>query len=119
MGSRGVLVAQEDGSKEIVPAFSVSPVDTTAAGDAFNGGFAVGLVKRMNPIESAGFASAVAAISVTRAGAQPSMPNLQEVEQFIAGQSAQVPRRDWVRERRHHDLDRNHIVLRAKPQPEI
>ncbi|HEY4354540.1 MAG TPA: ribokinase [Acidobacteriaceae bacterium] len=87
MGSRGALVAQQDGRREIVPAFSVTPVDTTAAGDAFNSGFAVGLMKGMNPIESARFASAVAAISVTRAGAQPSMPALDEVERFIAGQS--------------------------------
>ena len=88
MGSRGALVAQQDGLKEIVSAFPVDPVDTTAAGDAFNGGFAVGLMRGMNPIESAGFASAVAAISVTRAGAQPSMPTSAEVEQFLAEQAA-------------------------------
>ena len=88
MGSRGVFVAQQDGPKVIVPAFSVSPVDTTAAGDAFNGGFAVGLMTGMNAIESARFGAAVAAISVTRTGAQPSMPALQEVEQFIAEQAA-------------------------------
>lgn len=88
MGSRGALVAQLDGSKAIVPAFSVNPVDTTAAGDAFNAGFAVGLMRGMNPVESASFASAVAAISVTRPGAQPSMPALHEVEQFIAEQAA-------------------------------
>lgn len=88
LGSRGALVAQEDGSKAIVPAFSVNPVDTTAAGDAFNAGFAVGLMRGMSPIESASFASAVAAISVTRSGAQPSMPALHEVEQFIAEQAA-------------------------------
>ncbi len=91
MGSRGALIAQQDGSKEMVPAFSVNPVDTTAAGDAFNGGFAVGLMNGMNPIESARFASAVAAISVTRPGAQPSMPTLNEVEQFIAEQAARFP----------------------------
>jgi ribokinase len=90
LGSRGSLVAQQDGLREFVPAFAVNPVDTTAAGDAFNGGFAVGLMKGMNAIESASFASAVAAISITRAGAQPSMPALQEVEQFIAEQSAQA-----------------------------
>lgn len=86
MGSRGALVAQQDGSKEIVPAYSVNAVDTTAAGDAFNAGFAVGLMMGMEVVESARFASAVAAISVTRPGAQPSMPDLQEVEQFIGGQ---------------------------------
>lgn len=90
LGSRGALVAQQDGLRELVPAFAVNPMDTTAAGDAFNGGFAVGLMKGMNAIESANFASAVAAISITRAGAQPSMPALQEVEQFIAEQSAQA-----------------------------
>jgi len=84
IGSRGSLVAQQDGSKEMISAFPVDAVDTTAAGDAFNGGFAVGLMKGMNPVESARFASAVAAISVTRNGAQPSMPTLREVEQFIA-----------------------------------
>jgi ribokinase len=47
-------------------------------------------MKGMNAIESASFASAVAAISITRAGAQPSMPALQEVKQFIAEQSAQA-----------------------------
>lgn len=90
IGSRGVLVAQQDGSKEMVPAFSVDAVDTTAAGDAFNGGFSVALMKGMNSIQSARFASAVAAISVTRLGAQPSMPALQEVEQFIAEHAARV-----------------------------
>jgi ribokinase len=88
MGSRGAFVAQQDGSRGLVPAFPVDPVDTTAAGDAFNGGFGVGLMKGMTPLESASFASAVAAISVTRAGAQPSMPALHEVEQFIAEQAA-------------------------------
>jgi ribokinase len=90
MGSRGALVAQLDGVNEIVPAFAVDAVDTTAAGDAFNGSFAVGLMKGMNAIESARFATAVAAISVTRPGAQPSMPTLQEVERFIAEQSVRI-----------------------------
>lgn len=90
IGSRGALVAQQDGSREIVPAFSVNAVDTTAAGDAFNGGFAVGLMKGNNAIESAHHASAVAAIAVTRPGAQPSMPTSLEVEQFIAEQAGQT-----------------------------
>lgn len=90
IGSRGSLVAQHDGLREMVPAFPVDAVDTTAAGDAFNGGFSVGLMKGMNVVESARFASAVAAISVTRPGAQPSMPVLQEVEEFIAEQAKRV-----------------------------
>jgi ribokinase len=58
-------------------------VDSTAAGDAFNGAFAVGLMLGKSPRESAVFASAVAAISVTRRGAQTSMPTMNEVEQFV------------------------------------
>jgi ribokinase len=84
LGAAGAVVAENTGNVATVSAFEVKAVDTTAAGDAFNGGFAVGLMKGLNPAESARFASAVAAISVTRRGAQPSMPTIKEVEQFIA-----------------------------------
>jgi ribokinase len=84
LGEDGALVVCPDGTLAALPAFKVKAVDTTAAGDAFNGGFAVGLMKGMHPVESARFAAAVASISVTRPGAQPSMPTLNEVEQFIA-----------------------------------
>jgi ribokinase len=83
MGAHGAYLATSDGYREHVPAFKVTAVDTTAAGDAFNGGFAVGLAQGMKPAEAARFASAVAAISVTRKGAQPSMPTLSEVEDFL------------------------------------
>jgi ribokinase len=69
--------------EEQLNAIKVNAVDTTAAGDAFNGAFAVGLLLGKNPIESARFAIAAAALSVTRAGAQPSMPVLKEVEQLL------------------------------------
>jgi ribokinase len=82
-GAEGVYLASSDGTKEAVPAFSVKAIDTTAAGDAFNGGFAVGLMLGKSIHESAIFASAVAAISVTRAGAQASMPTASEVEAFL------------------------------------
>jgi ribokinase len=62
---------------------SVKAIDTTAAGDAFNGAFATGLMLRMGPAQSARFAAAAAAISVTRAGAQPSMPDMADVEQLM------------------------------------
>ena len=91
LGHEGVVVGDGDGKIESLPAFDVQAVDTTAAGDAFNGGFVVGLMKGMSVLESARFASAVAAISVTRPGAQPSMPTLNEVEQFIAEQAARFP----------------------------
>jgi ribokinase len=83
LGSRGCVVAQGSQSKERIPAFSVNAVDTTAAGDAFNAGFAVGLISGYSASESGVFASAVAALSVTRPGAQPSMPRSDEVEEFL------------------------------------
>jgi ribokinase len=90
MGAEGVSLSNGEGPLQSIPAYAVQAVDTTAAGDAFNGGFAVGLAKEMSPMESARFASAVAAISVTRRGAQSSMPTLQEVEQFLARQTLEA-----------------------------
>jgi ribokinase len=91
LGREGVVVGDGHRGIEALPAFDVQAVDTTAAGDAFNGGFAVGLMKNMSAVESARFAAAVAGVSVTRRGAQLSMPTLKEVEQFIAAQAATVP----------------------------
>jgi len=83
LGVLGCLIAQGTLAKERIPAFSVDAVDTTAAGDAFNAGFAVGLMRGSTVARSAIFASAVAAISVTRSGAQPSMPTGDEVDRFL------------------------------------
>jgi ribokinase len=83
LGDRGCYVALSDGARQLVPAYSVNPVDTTAAGDAFNGAFAVALTNGQGAIEAASWASAVAAISVTRAGAQASMPTATEVDRFL------------------------------------
>lgn len=83
LGERGVFLASRDVNGVLIPAFKVQAVDTTAAGDAFNGGFATGLMLGKTPAESARFASAVAGISVTRRGAQPSMPTRTEVEQLL------------------------------------
>ena len=85
MGSRGAYLASQEGLGRLVSAFAVETVDTTAAGDAFNGGFAVGLMLGRSAAESAAFAAAVAAISVTRTGAQPSMPTMNEVDRFLDG----------------------------------
>jgi ribokinase len=82
MGARGLYLAT-DAIDEQLDAIPVKVVDTTAAGDSFNGAFAVGLLLGRSPKESARFAAAAAALSVTRAGAQPSMPHLQEVEQML------------------------------------
>jgi ribokinase len=87
LGSQGCVVAQKSGPKMRIPAFSVEAVDTTAAGDAFNAGFAVGMLRGHTISRSAVFASAVAAIAVTRPGAQNSMPSGNEVEHFLDGQT--------------------------------
>ena len=71
----------------MVEAFRVKALDTTAAGDAFNGAFATALMLGKPPVESARFGAAAAAISVTRPGAQLSMPSMAEVQQMLNGTS--------------------------------
>lgn len=85
LGAKGVYLAGKDVEPTFVEAFPVEAVDTTAAGDAFNGAFAFALAqRRMSPAEAAEFACGVAALSVTRCGAQPSMPTIDESEAFLA-----------------------------------
>jgi ribokinase len=83
LGSRGAYLATPDQPGKLMPAFPVTAVDSTAAGDAFNGAFSTGLMLGKSPVQSAIFAAAGAAISVTRAGAQPSMPTRAEIDQFL------------------------------------
>ena len=83
LGSQGCYIAMGDGNRKLIPAHKVNAVDTTAAGDAFNAAFAVAISEGQNPFASAEWAIAVAAVSVTRAGAQASMPTRSEVEQFL------------------------------------
>jgi ribokinase len=83
LGRRGAFLVSHDGIREWFPAFKVKAVDSTAAGDAFNGGLAVALMKGMKVKEALRFGSAVAAISVTRNGAQPSMPTMRETTSFL------------------------------------
>lgn len=84
LGSRGSYLESSEDLGHEVPAFAVKAVDTTAAGDAFNGAFATGLLMGMEPLDSARFASAAAALSVTRSGAQPSMPDIAEVQELLS-----------------------------------
>lgn len=84
LGSRGVYLAGEASSPFAVGAPSVQAVDTTAAGDVFNGAFAARLVAGESPSRSAEYAVTAAALSVTREGAQPSMPDAAEVEALLA-----------------------------------
>lgn len=84
LGERGALLHME-GVSELVPAISAGKVvETTGAGDAFNGGFAAALARGDRPLDAVRFACAVAGISVTRAGTAPSMPTLAEVEALLA-----------------------------------
>lgn len=68
-----------------IPIFPVKAIDTVAAGDAFNGGLAAALAEGLPLKEAARQASAVAALSVTRTGAQPSLPTRVELEEFKRG----------------------------------
>ncbi|MBS1851080.1 MAG: ribokinase [Acidobacteria bacterium] len=83
LGARGCYLALQDGTRKLLPAYNVRAVDTTAAGDAFNGALATALSQDKDAVSSAAWASAVAAISVTRHGAQPSMPTAEEVSRFL------------------------------------
>jgi ribokinase len=78
LGANGALVAMGDEAKW-VPGFRVKAVDTTAAGDVFNGALAVRLAEGCPIVEAVRFAHAAAAISVTRRGAQPSIPTRREI----------------------------------------
>lgn len=92
LGFRGAYLAASSGLTALIDPFEVDPVDTTAAGDTFNGAFATGLMLKMGPIGAARFAAAAAAISVTRMGAQSSMPGMEEVEQMMARLKYAPPR---------------------------
>ena len=68
-----------------MPVISAGPVvETTGAGDAFNGGFAVALSEGRDVVEAVRFGCATAGISVTRAGTAPSMPTRAEIEALLA-----------------------------------
>jgi len=82
MGSLGCYV-RAAGFEGPVPSFAVTAVDSTAAGDVFNGALAVALAEGQSVQAAARFACAAAAISVTRAGAQASIPTRPEVEDFL------------------------------------
>lgn len=88
LGSQGVYLSGNESDAQRIAAFPVEAVDTTAAGDVFNAAFAVGLTEAMPAAVAARFASAAAAISVTRPGAQASTPTRAEVQNFL---SMQIP----------------------------
>ena len=93
MGKHGAFAAGPDNLRVMVRPFKVRVVDSTAAGDAFNGGLAVALMRGLGLEEAVRFAGAVGALSVTRAGAQPAMPTAVEVKKFLSGHSKKKPAR--------------------------
>ncbi|MCL2659217.1 MAG: ribokinase [Acidobacteriaceae bacterium] len=93
MGSRGAYVTDASGAATFVPTIKVAVVDSTAAGDAFNGAFASALLSGKDLLQAVRYAAAAGAVSVTRAGAQPAMPAAAEVEALLAqnGQALKEP----------------------------
>lgn len=85
LGSRGVWLSQKNAGK-LVPGFKVKAVDTIAAGDTFNGALVTALLEGKNMDSAVRFAHAAAAIAVTRAGAQPSVPWRHEIDAFLQSQ---------------------------------
>jgi ribokinase len=84
LGEAGALAHGPDGL-HLAPAFPVTAVDTTAAGDAFNGALAVALAEGRALAPALRFANAAAALACTRRGAQPSLPTRSEVERLLGG----------------------------------
>ncbi|MCE5200267.1 MAG: ribokinase [Armatimonadota bacterium] len=82
LGARGAYISDKS-FRGVVPGFKVNPIDTTAAGDVFNGALAVALVEGLPLTEAARFANAAAAISTTRPGAQPSVPYRHEIDAVL------------------------------------
>jgi ribokinase len=82
LGAQGALVANDEGAR-LIKGFKVKTVDSTAAGDTFNGALAVALTEGQTLDAAVRFANAAAALSVTRVGAQPSAPPRAEIDKFL------------------------------------
>jgi ribokinase len=83
LGAKGALIANAEGT-EHVPGFKVDAVDTTAAGDIFNGVLSVVLAEGKSLRDSVRMANAAAAVSVTRVGTQPSAPARRTIERVLS-----------------------------------
>ncbi len=82
LGSNGAWIATHE-SQQHVPGFKVKAVDTTAAGDTFTGALAVALAEGQPLLRAARFANAAAALSVTKRGAQDSVPRLRDIHRLL------------------------------------
>jgi ribokinase len=90
LGEKGAYFNSGRGRGE-VPGFNVKVLDTTAAGDAFNAGLAVAVSQGLSTREAIHFANAVGALSVTKMGAQPSLPFRTEVDNLLRIKNCQLP----------------------------
>ncbi|WP_226529294.1 ribokinase [Metabacillus niabensis] len=81
-GSKGIQLQQE-GKEQLISGYQVNVVDSTGAGDTFNGALAFSLSSGRSLMEASRFANAAAALSVTKLGAQSGMPTKEEVESFL------------------------------------
>ena len=88
LGAQGVVVTNKNRTF-LIEGYGVEVVDTTAAGDAFAGALATALVSGKDLWSATGFANAVGALTVTRSGAQVSMPDMDEAERFITSSMKQ------------------------------
>ncbi len=82
LGSKGALIKTKE-KKHLIAGFKVDAVDATAAGDVFNGSLAVAIAEGKSQEDAVRFANAAAALSVTKLGAQPSIPKRDEIERLL------------------------------------
>ena len=88
LGAKGAFLSERDSGRQVlVPGFAVDAVDTTAAGDTFNGQLAVALAEGMDPEDAIRLAHAAAALSVQALGAQSSIPSREETDRFLGEQA--------------------------------
>ena len=87
IGEKGMIYKKNSDIKRM-PSFKVNAADTTGAGDIFHGAFAYGLLKKMDMENNLRFSSAAAAVSATRRGGMTSIPELNEVKEFIKSNSS-------------------------------
>ena len=83
LGSQGAALVGDDDQLHVVSPHAVTPIDATAAGDAFVGAFAVALAEGHSPTEALHWGNAAGAVAVTRAGAQPSLPTRDELQAML------------------------------------
>lgn len=86
LGEDGAFILDANGGTAHIPAFKIDPIDTTAAGDAFCGACAASLAAGMSLQDAVRIGCAAGALATTKAGAEPSLPSLEEIEKLASNQ---------------------------------